>query len=83
LIQFDNGFELAEKDLEFRGPGEIYGIRQSGYHDQFKMAKLTDYAIIKKSKKSVNTLLGEDPKLLKYPLILKKIKEFETSIHLE
>jgi len=47
LVQSSNGFELAERDLEFRGPGEVYGIRQSGFYDSLKIAKLTDWPVIK------------------------------------
>ena len=41
-----DGFKLAEKDLELRGPGEIYGLRQAGLPD-LKIASLTDSQIIK------------------------------------
>ena len=43
----NNGFELAEIDLGFRGPGEVYGFRQSGF-SQFKIASLKDIDIMKK-----------------------------------
>ncbi len=74
LAQCKNGFELAERDLEFRGPGEVYGIRQSGYNDQLKVAKLTDYIVIKKSKTAVEEILNQDEKLNQYPLIRERLK---------
>ncbi|HOZ36656.1 MAG TPA: ATP-dependent DNA helicase RecG [bacterium] len=83
LAQCKNGFELAERDLEFRGPGEVYGIRQSGYNDQLKVAKLTDYIIIKKSKTAVEEILNQDEKLNQYPLIRERLKKFELEIHWE
>src|SRR3989339_2206530 len=75
LAQCKNGFDLAEKDLEFRGPGEVYGIRQSGYNDQLKVAKLTDYIIIKKSKSAVEEILARDPALTNYPSIKERLKK--------
>jgi len=83
LVKSNNGFELAEADLEFRGPGEVYGIKQSGYNDGLKVAKLTDYIIIKKSKAAVDNLIQIDNELNKFPTVKQRLKEFEQSVHLE
>ncbi len=83
LVKSNNGFELAEADLEFRGPGEVYGIKQSGYNDGLKVAKLTDYIIIKKSKAAVDNLMQIDNELNKFPTVKQRLEKFEQSIHLE
>lgn len=83
LVKSNNGFELAERDLEFRGPGEVYGIKQSGHIDELRVAKLTDYVIMKKSKMAVEAVLKTDASLKKFPLVKKKLEEFERTVHLE
>ncbi len=83
VIESKNGFELAEKDLEFRGPGEVYGIKQSGYNDFLKIAKLTDWPIIKSTKPWVDKILNSDPELKNNLKIKNKLTDLETSIHFE
>lgn len=82
VVESTNGFELAEKDLEIRGPGEIYGVRQSGMPD-LKIASLTDLIMIKRTKKAAEEILQKDFELKNYPVLHEKLKEFETKIHLE
>lgn len=69
LVSAADGFELAELDLQSRGPGEVYGFQQSGW-PEFKLAKLTDFDIIELGKKSAEDILKKDPDLINYPKLL-------------
>jgi ATP-dependent DNA helicase RecG len=51
----NNGFELAEIDLEIRGPGEVYGVKQSGIPD-LKMADLRDLELVSKIREDIEIL---------------------------
>lgn len=53
LAKIDNGFKLSEIDLKTRGPGEIYGLRQSGFLN-LKIATLSDVKIMKKVQELLN-----------------------------
>jgi ATP-dependent DNA helicase RecG len=82
LVKSENGFELAEYDLKLRGPGELYGLRQSGLPD-LKMASLTDVVLIKQCRAAAQGLIDSDPELKNYPLLAEKIVEFQKAIHWE
>ncbi|MBI5530473.1 MAG: ATP-dependent DNA helicase RecG [Candidatus Doudnabacteria bacterium] len=69
LEQTNNGFELAEKDLQMRGPGEVYGTLQSGLPD-LKIATLGDVELLKTARKQAERVMD----LEKYPLIQEKLK---------
>jgi ATP-dependent DNA helicase RecG len=58
-----NGFKIAEKDLELRGPGDLAGTQQSGVVE-LKIADLVaDVAIIEQARNCAISLLDEDPNL--------------------
>ncbi|MEO0072838.1 MAG: ATP-dependent DNA helicase RecG [candidate division WOR-3 bacterium] len=61
--QTDDGFLLAEKDLEIRGPGEIFGTRQHGLPD-FHFADLKrDEHLLFKARDEAFSLIEKDPRL--------------------
>jgi ATP-dependent DNA helicase RecG len=61
----NDGFMIAEKDLEIRGPGDIEGTRQSGELN-FKLASIVqDRNILDAAKDVASTLLETDPDLIK------------------
>ncbi len=65
LVKYTSGFKLAEIDLKLRGPGDIYGIQQSGI-PKFKYADLVnDQKILLKAKQKAFKIIGNDPKLSK------------------
>lgn len=53
-----SGFEVAEYDLRRRGPGEVYGTRQSGI-PIFKVADIYDIELLRKTRSVAKDLLGE------------------------
>ncbi|MFH1536365.1 MAG: ATP-dependent DNA helicase RecG, partial [Patescibacteria group bacterium] len=57
FVQSDNGFELAEYDLQLRGPGDVYGTQQSGFLDALKLATLADHHLISQTKEAVTSVL--------------------------
>jgi ATP-dependent DNA helicase RecG len=73
MVKSNNGFEIAEKDLEIRGPGDFFGIRQHGL-PEFKLANLLkDVKLLKLSNDAAKEILDNDPKLeLKENKVLKK-----------
>lgn len=68
----NDGFKIAEADLELRGPGEFLGRRQSGLPG-FKLANLVrDLPILKEARTAAQELLKRDPELRKPEHLLAK-----------
>jgi len=70
----NNGFKLAEMDLELRGPGAIYGARQHGQLD-LKIANITDMNLIKQAKTSAQDFIVSGKKLSDYPFLEKQVQK--------
>ena len=63
MTRTNDGFVIAEKDLELRGPGDIEGTRQSGVLN-FKLASIVqDKPILETAKKFATQILDADPEL--------------------
>lgn len=76
MVDFSSGFKLAEIDLQLRGPGEIYGVRQSGIPD-LKMASLSDSFTISLARQAAVSIIKKDPELTHYPVLKGKIEELQ------
>ncbi len=63
MCETTDGFRIAEKDMELRGPGDIAGTRQSGLLD-FKLSDIVrDRDILQQAVKAASELLEKDPEL--------------------
>lgn len=71
FAKHQKGIEVAEYDLKLRGPGQIFGTHQHGYMD-LKIASLSDYDLIKKSKDAVSYFLTKN-KITEYPHLLQRV----------
>ena len=63
MAESNDGFLLAEKDLQLRGPGEFLGTRQSGYASGLRMASLTDVQLIERARTQAQILFEKDSDL--------------------
>jgi ATP-dependent DNA helicase RecG len=64
MTSTNNGFLIAEKDLELRGPGDIEGTRQSGVLN-FKLASIVqDRPLLEIAKNIAVNILEKDPDLV-------------------
>jgi ATP-dependent DNA helicase RecG len=63
MVETNDGFVLAERDLQQRGPGEFLGTRQAGYATSLKMASLSDIQMIEKARVQAQALFARDPDL--------------------
>lgn len=73
--KISNGADLAEKDFEIRGPGDIYGTRQHGFID-LKIASFSDFNLIEKTKQAVSYFI-KNKKIEDYPFLKKRIEKLE------
>ena len=63
MTQTTNGFDIAEMDLQLRGPGEFFGTRQHGL-PEFKMADVTqELEMLHQAREDALAILAEDPRL--------------------
>lgn len=82
LEKTDDGFALAETDMKLRGPGEFFGIKQSGLPD-LTMLALANVDLIKKARTAARAILKSDPDLKKYPLLKSQLDSFRQLSHFE
>lgn len=63
LCRSNDGFEIANRDMQLRGPGDLFGVRQSGMLD-FRLADIySDASVLTQANEAVDEILGNDPLL--------------------
>ncbi len=82
MTKTDDGFALAEQDMRIRGPGEFFGIKQSGLPD-LTMAALANVELIKKAREAATTLMKTDPDLKRNPLLAQMVTSVQMFSHFE
>jgi len=82
MLKAENGFELAQRDLEIRGPGSLYGIKQWGIPD-LSMESLKNLPLVERTREAAKEILTEDPTLEQYPYLKARLKRFKKRLHLE
>ena len=60
MQETNDGFEIAEKDLELRGAGDIYGVRQSGLMDLKIANPIRDSDLLEEAQKDAITIAKTD-----------------------
>ncbi|MDA1128349.1 MAG: ATP-dependent DNA helicase RecG [Chloroflexi bacterium] len=77
LERIHDGFQLAEVDLELRGPGDFFGTRQSGL-PSLRMAHISDRELLEMARNEAAMLMGEDPglKLPEHAAIAAQVARF-------
>lgn len=80
LVKSRDGFALAEYDLQQRGPGDVFGTRQSGLPD-LKVASLTDLPLIKAARDEATRIVHEG--LARYPQLWKMSLNWRKRVHWE
>ncbi len=73
MENINDGLNLAEIDLEIRGPGEIYGTRQHGY-PELKVADYNDLKLIEATRQAAKQIIAKSPNLSKYPELKSSIQ---------
>jgi ATP-dependent DNA helicase RecG len=76
MAQTNDGFIIAEEDLNIRGPGEFFGTRQSGLPDLKAANLLRDYKLLEAAREKAFSLIGIDPSLARYPKLRIALEDF-------
>jgi ATP-dependent DNA helicase RecG len=82
VVLSQNGFDLADKDLQLRGPGNIFGTEQSGF-ETFKLGTYADIDLISIAKDYAKQYLDEDSTLDTWPDLRDEVYALAQEVHFE
>lgn len=77
-----DGFRLAQIDLELRGAGQIYGLKQHGQLD-LRFADLGDTKLVAEARQAANTFAKDPAVVLQYPEVVKQINQLKAVTSLD
>ncbi|MDH5202541.1 MAG: ATP-dependent DNA helicase RecG [Nitrospirota bacterium] len=76
MVRSNNGFMIAEEDLNIRGPGEFFGTRQSGMPDLRIAHIVRDAGLLNGARKEAFNLIDRHPDIKGFPLLKKSLEGF-------
>ncbi|MDB5224488.1 MAG: recG [Candidatus Adlerbacteria bacterium] len=82
LVTAKNGFELAEKDLMQRGPGELSGRKQWGISD-IGMEALKNLKLVEAARTEALELIKQDETLARHPMLAEALVRRTKNLHFE
>jgi len=75
MVESTDGFLLAEKDLEIRGAGEVFGERQSGFSD-LKLGRIPrDEKVVVQARRAAEEILDSDPELVGHAQLRAEVED--------
>jgi ATP-dependent DNA helicase RecG len=63
MVEYSDGFRIAEEDLKIRGPGEFFGRRQHGLSELKVANPLMQMQLLKKARDEAGKIIKSDPRL--------------------
>lgn len=79
-----DGFELSQRDMEFRHEGDVLGARQSGIKSSLRLLSVVrDGAVIEQAREDATALIAGDPSLLAHPMLIEAVNDLEASAEAE
>lgn len=82
FLKAKNCFELAEADLQFRGPGQLFGSQQSGFLD-LKIATPQDSELAQIAKETAREIVGDESWIQRFPDLAELVNAELALAHLE
>jgi ATP-dependent DNA helicase RecG len=76
MVQTNDGFRIAEEDLDIRGPGEFLGTRQAGLPDLRNADIVRDAAMLATAKQEAFGLIEKTPELKEFPFLKEHLDVF-------
>lgn len=76
IVNYSDGFRIAEEDMKIRGPGELFGVKQSGMPDLKVADLIRDQSLLEIARKEAESLLKENSALNSHPKIRILLEEF-------
>lgn len=76
IVNYSDGFKIAEEDMKIRGPGELFGVKQSGMPDLKVADLIKDQFLLEVARNEAEQILQEDKNLSAYPKIRAFLENF-------